>query len=269
MKKAKKEKKYFIHHEDEYDKKIKYALGYDLEKLYKIAVSELGLQQTKRDQIISLYVTICTFLIPISFSISALADFRPFIFLVIGLIGFLLTEVVARYRSYKEVYWITCITITILTGIDKKDLSKEIIQEAFYRCLKKKGKRVISYYGGFNPSNKEEGKINLKNHLKYGWHLKNSAETLLYCLIAGTASLMMGLFVCLAIYNYAGLPLDLSLAIGIPTGLGAGLILFIYFYLVYVRRVLSIYRVLVDGQDKSFNATFEKAWFLFTNERSK
>lgn len=264
----KKSSKPFQRHPKEYDKKIKYSLGYDLEKLYKIAVSELALQQTKRDQIISLYVTICTFLIPISFSIAALADFRPFIFLVLGAIGFVLTEVVARYRHYKEVYWITSITITILTGFDKKDLSKEIIQEAFYRCLEKKGKGVTKAYGSAIQNQTKRKRIHIWNHFKYGWRLKNSAETLLYSLIAGTASLMTGLFVALAIYNYAGLSADLVLAVALPSGLGAAIILFFYFYLVYVKRVFAIYKVLVDGLDSSFNSTFEKAWFLFTNEPS-
>ena len=43
-------------------------LDVDLANLYERAIAELGLQQSKRDQIISLYLAIFSFLIPFALS---------------------------------------------------------------------------------------------------------------------------------------------------------------------------------------------------------
>jgi len=92
--------------------------------------------------------------------------------------------------------------------------------------------------------------------LKYYWSLHDSAETLYYVLetVVASAFIGVGLYLILS-------PIDvvLALAISIPVFI----LFFINFYIEYCKKVLSVYKVLLDGSDKSFNKTFSKAWFMY------
>lgn len=219
--------------------------GIELKDLYKHAHEELSLQQSKRDQIISLYITICSLLLPISFSIEKLANIRGYLFVAIGLIGFLLSGIINRYRVYKEVYWLACISISRLFDYKPEEITKDLVQSIFYDSMVKKGGKVTKCIDG-----------NKFHSLKFYWSLHDSAETLYYVLetVVASAFIGVGLYLILS-------PIDvvLALAISIPVFI----LFFINFYIEYGKKVLSVYKVLLDGSDKSFNKTFSKAWFMY------
>ena len=76
--------------------------GVNLESLYKQCNEQLTLQQTKRDQIIGVYLSVAGFIIPsiLSMKLGMLATAAAFFLLYI--IGDVLCKVVVRYRIYKE-----------------------------------------------------------------------------------------------------------------------------------------------------------------------
>ncbi|HHW22628.1 MAG TPA: hypothetical protein GXX26_07075 [Clostridiaceae bacterium] len=67
-----------------------------LDKTYEICVNELGLQQTKRDQIIAFYIAIISFVIPgiLNMNITEIAKSAGFI----ALIDFLHVVISSRFR---------------------------------------------------------------------------------------------------------------------------------------------------------------------------
>lgn len=124
------------------DKKI--VKNYNWEDLYSHNHSELSLQQTKRDQIISLYMALFTFMIPFAISIDSLEwKFKGMLFIVLGIIGLIFAPVIIRYRIYKEIYWISCKTITQLINYDKDQVNKALVQSIFYKTIKKQAKSSI------------------------------------------------------------------------------------------------------------------------------
>ena len=77
--------------------KLKEKRDYNFEDLYEHAHSELSLQQTKRDQIISLYITLCTLVLPFTLSQSDISfPVKGVLFLVLSLIGFLMASIITR-----------------------------------------------------------------------------------------------------------------------------------------------------------------------------
>ena len=76
-----------------YDKtQKKIVKNYDLKDLYEHTHSELSLQQNKRDQIISIYLALFSFLLPFVISIDGLAwKFKGLLFIFIGIIGLILS----------------------------------------------------------------------------------------------------------------------------------------------------------------------------------
>ena len=135
------------------NKDIKIAKNYDFSNLYEHAHSELSLQQTKRDQIIALYLSICTFLLPFTLSQDSISmPAKGLIFMVIGLIGFLMASIIVRYRVYKEIYWACCQCISQLKTFDVNDIDKETVQALFYQVLKKKSSSSLKF--------KKNGKVN-------------------------------------------------------------------------------------------------------------
>lgn len=214
---------------------------FDLASLYEQTHKELTLQQSKRDQIITLYLSIFSLLIPIAFSVEGFSDLnKGLIFIAVGSIGVIFSVITVRYRIYKEVYWLCCETITCMMNVKSERLNKDIVQSLFYRSLVKKGNNFC-----------KNGKWNSFLYCK-----KNlfSSETLHYLIII----LLTTVFFSLGIFLTSPLKFCIALTISILLGV----ILIILLMISYFHNCIAVYAVLKDGLDKSFNKTFGKAWFL-------
>ena len=235
------------------DTKLKEKQNYDLGGIYEHAHSELSLQQSKRDQIITIYLALCSFLIPFALG-EKILDMRMkgLIFLIVGIVGVLFSYITIRYREYKEVYWLCCQTLTVLLSFRPEEMGKELVQRGFYHCLYMKGKDYLI--------DKKGGKlINRTLYVK-----KNifSSETLHFAIIDLMCSFIVGLGISLIL-----LPLGFW---RIVIGVTAGLILFLYLMWVYFNTCIKVYGCIEKRNDKednarrdaAFNKAFKKAWFL-------
>lgn len=218
---------------------------HDFGKLYERAHDEMSLQQTKRDQIITLYIALFSLLIPFALSLESLDILaKGLIFLTVGIIGLLFTFITIRYRVYKEVYWLCCETITCIANLKEDRLNKESVQNLFYKSLKKKGSKYVT--------NGKRGKKWAS--LKYFNKNIFSSETLHFIIIDLMTAILLGLSAFLIC------PFEIWIKILIAIALG--LIIFIVMLTVYFYYCADVYSVLVDNKDSSFNRTFSKAWFL-------
>lgn len=230
--------------------KMKDHVDIDLDTLYERAFDELGLQQTKRDQIITLYLAIFSFLIPFALSIEMLSwQIKGLIFLAAAIVGILFSLVIIRYRIYKEVYWLCCQSITVLFGIRPEALTKETIQSVYYRTLKKKGKGYCIDTGeGFeSPTLRFSRALYVKKNLF-------SSESIYFFIHSFITALIFAMSV--------GLICPLGILPSAVVGLVSGLLLFVILAAKYFAECIRVYQVLIDGLDSSFNWTFSKAWFL-------
>lgn len=231
--------------------KINTAPQYNLEDIYDHAHSELSLQQSKRDQIITIYLALCSFLLPFALGkdISLSLEMKGLLFLMLGLVGVLFSLSVVRYREYKEVYWLCCQTITVLQSIKAEEIKKQVIQNAFYFCLKKKGEKLLN----------KKGRLNRRKFVKGNM---NSTETLHCVIIVLMAAFISGLGVALL--------LNFLSWIGIIVGAAVGVAVVLCLMRVYFRTLMKIYLLLEDAhsdeekkkKNDTFNSVFKKAWFL-------
>ena len=213
-----------------------------LEKTYELCVSELGLQQTKRDQTIAFYLAIISFVLPTIIKMESAARIASFFALYI--FGILLVQVVVRYRIYKEVYWITCRTITQLYNFKNDKITKELVQHIFYRTLKKNSLTVLV------QDNTDETKVlPWKTYRK----ISNSAETILFEVLVLMSSFLLWVGIFMLVKHGTW---------GIVAASIFTLINFVYWNYYYYKRLTDIYRVIIDHSDESFNAVYSKAWFL-------
>lgn len=212
---------------------------YDLDSIYGKCIDEMTLQQAKRDQIITIFMAMFSFIVPFALSAQQLDTFtKGLVFLAIAIIGFGFSMVIVRYRIYKEAYWICCQAITNLMNFKDDVLDKETIQAVYYRCLKKKGDAYVDY------------KKKKFKHWKFFKKNVFSGETI-HCLIHSfIVSVLFGLGVLLVTGS------------NIVLGIIAGVAVFIWQTYVYFNNLTDIYSVLVDGTSASFNKAFSKAWFL-------
>lgn len=215
-----------------------------LDKTYELCVNELGLQQTKRDQIIAFYIAIISFVIPgiIDMNISEAAKAAGFFALYV--LGYLLTKAVIRYRIYKEVYWMTCRTISQLHAFKTEAISKDLVQHIFYKTLERNMPSIVI----INKRKKDKVRM-----VRTYFRNRNSAETVLFEVLVILASLVLWVGIYIAVpsapYNIVAATM---LAI---TNL-------IYCCSLYCKGLVSVYLAVIDGKDKSFNAAYSKAWFL-------
>lgn len=209
-----------------------------LSLLYDKAYSELGLQQSKRDQLITLYAGIFSFMV----SLVASKENAGILFAATGLIGIILSLIVIRYRVYKEVYWLCCQCITVFFGFEPKQLTKENIQSVFYKALCKRAKGYLVH--------RDDCVIFRK--FKYIKSNLFSAETLYFLLIALLTSVIM------AISAYALFPAAWCL----PAAIAVGLIILLLLLRKYFVECMKIYLVAHQNTDTNFNKVFQKAWFL-------
>ena len=217
-------------------------LDLDLSKLYERSIEELSLQQSKRDQIISLYLAMFSFLIPFALSQENMSLLmKGCIFLVAGIVGVLLGLIIVRYRIYKEAYWLCCQTITVLFGLKPEVLNKDVVQSAYYETLEKKGKNF------YNKKEKFSNFQYVRKNLFSAETLYFMIHTLMTCIILG-----LGMYLALDLTSCARLAVSVGVALAT-----AALMLWKYFF-----DRIKIYRVLKDGLDEDFNHTFKIAWFL-------
>ena len=221
-------------------------LEIDLNAHYERAYAELGLQQTKRDQIITLYLAMFSFLIPFALSMEGLGwKVKGLIFLATAIVGILFSFVIVRYRVYKEVYWLCCQSLTVLHGIRTELLNKETIQQVYYNTIYKKGK-------GFFVTG-AEGKTAFSRKLYVKKNLFSS-ETIYFFIHAFITALIFGLSM--------GLIAETAMGARILLGAGSAAVLFLLLGAEYFSECIKVYAVLIDGEESSFNRTFSKAWFL-------
>ena len=244
----------------------------NFDDLYEHAHSELSLQQSKRDQIITIYLAICSFLIPFALG-EELIDWniKGWIFLAAAVVGFLFSGAVIRYREYKEVYWLTCRVIPLLKNYassPENKISKTIIQQTFYYCIKKKGKKYKCSRGNKTSA----------SFWKYAWGNKFSAETFHFIVIALITSIIAGVGVGIVSFFNFDFNSDVRW-ISILTAIlvGVAVLLFLLYY--YFNSCSRIYKSVLydevntnDNDDKNdikankrkkaFNKAFGKAMFL-------
>ena len=229
---------------------VKDQRNYNLEDIYEHAHSELSLQQSKRDQIITIYLALCSFLLPIALGDSVpTTGWKGLLFVLLGVVGILFSLIVVRYREYKEVYWICCQTLTVLQSFKPEKLDKELIQRTFYYSLKKKGKGFLHEKTG----RLMRGKFVKKN--------LNSSETFHYMIIVLMASFISGLGAALLCLRWG--------LLGIAVGVIVGLAVMVRLMSVYFNTCIKIYKVLEEPEggkeekkDDAFRSVFSKAWFL-------
>lgn len=218
----------------------------DLAKLYEQSCSELALQQEKRDYILKSYILLISIVVPFILSLSD--KITPIqtsaILLSIGLIGYIYSLIIIRYRIYKESYWITCIVLTQLLNLKEDSLTKHNVQALYYLCMKKKwGKYVV------------ESKDGDKHFANWNVFCSNifSAESLLFMVMAFFASIILGLglYIFISYYSFC---VSISIVVTI--------LLFIHLTWLYFKNLKKVFKVLVDNSEESFNFTFSKAWFL-------
>ncbi len=228
------------------DSMMKESLDINWEALYERAYAELGLQQTKRDQIITLYLAMFYFLVPFALSLSGFEwRVKGFMFLAATIIGVLFSFIIIRYRVYKEVYWLCCQSLTVMFGIEPRALKKGVIQTVFHDVLCKKGKSFCK--------TDEDGNYHLDSLL---YVKKNvfSAESIYFFIHVFITALTLGLSLALII--------ETTVYIRICVGVLAGLILFVLLSILYFQHCIKVYGVLKDGKNSSLNYAFSKAWFL-------
>lgn len=217
---------------------------FKLEKTYELCVNELGLQQSKRDQIIAFYIAIVSFVLPAIIEMKLNMYAKASGFFALFILGFMLMKVVVRYRIYKEVYWITCRTISQLYNFRQDKITKTLVQHIFYTTMDKNRHTIIQF---------KKGTKNKISHFASFKRILNSAETTIYEVLV----LMSTLVLWISIYIF----FQYSITALIVASLIA-VINYIYSNIFYYKNLTKIYAVMLDGEDKSFNATYEKAWFL-------
>ena len=233
--------------------KLKENKDYDLGKIYEQAHSELSLQQSKRDQIITIYLALCSFLLPFALGEEMIPIvMKGLLFIIVGIVGMLFSFITVRYREYKEAYWLCCQTITVLLSFKSEELDKSTVQRAFYHCLRKKGKKYLV---------EKKGELRFKKLLYVKKNLFSS-ETMHFIIIALMCSFISALGV--------GLMLSTLDVIGVIVAVAVGLMVFAYLLSVFFKTCIKIYCTLEtrnkEGDERrrnvAFNKVFSKAWFL-------
>lgn len=220
---------------------FKEAPKFDINAMYERVFEELMLQQSKRDQLITIYLAAFAFIVPSLLTAQSISwTVNGIIFTGLGVIGFLFALIIVRYRKYKEVYWICCRTLTVMMDMDEDNWTKDNIQRVFFNCQLKKVKKYIK------NSKFQTFKFVRKNLF--------SGETLYLVIHAIIAGSVLGLGV--------GILVPLGMQLKLLIGAAAGLALLILAMWIYFGTLVKTYRDCVDRCDDSFNYTYNDAWFL-------
>lgn len=235
------------------DSEKRQYLDLDLDAHYERAFSELGLQQTKRDQLITLYLAMFSFLIPFALSMEGVSlQIKGLIFLVAAVVGILFALIIIRYRIYKEVYWLCCQCLTVLHNIQPEKLNKEMVQRVYYHSLKKKGKSFM-----VERKQTEGDKQVVKRYFSNAKYVEKnlfSSESIYFFIHCLLTVLIFGLSI--------GLILPGNVIARVAVSVLLGTFLFFLLSAKYFSECVKVYGVMADDSDEVFNATFSKAWFL-------
>ncbi len=216
----------------------------DLNSCYEQTVAELGLQQTKRDQIIAFYLTILSFVIPSVISLEISNAPKAVAFEAMYVIGIIFSHVILRYRIYKEVYWIACRVIAKMHRLSPENRTKKNIYILFYNVMKE-NHSVVVY---------KNNKVSILSSMK---KQINSAETLLYETPALFASFVGAIGGYYAFTENA----IVGVAIWCVVVLAFGKINY-----AYTAGLLKLYAALDEENEeeklRKLESTFEKAWML-------
>lgn len=248
------------------------ADGVNLESLYSQCNAELTLQQSKRDQIIAVYISVAGFIIPSILGLGLGLLPMAAAFFLMFVIGDTLCKVVVRYRVYKEVYWITSRTIAALFRVEDSRINKHLVQKIFADNIRRGCGSVIAIRDTWKD---KVGKAALESPVAYddavdrratAKKIANSAETQLYKLMAlmSAATLALAVF-CVAKELLALLPMldpTLQLAAAILLAAVGGVLAFVKEKNFYIQKLTDVYAYCFDGARASFNAAYAKAWFL-------
>lgn len=223
-----------------------------LDSCYEQTVAELGLQQSKRDQIIAFYLTILGFVIPSVVSLEVGDSPKALAFLAMYVIGSIFCHVILRYRIYKEVYWIACRVISQMCNIKPDCRTKKNIYILFYNALDNNKSSIVQY------APKRPGDSTCKRSLFRSFKRQlNSAETLLYETLAFFSGFVgaIGGYYAWCVSRILGVAIWLMIAY-----------MFIRINYKYVTRLMALYNC-IDEQDadkklEQMEATFAKAWML-------
>lgn len=220
---------------------FKEAPKFDINAMYERVFEELMLQQSKRDQLITIYLAAFAFIVPSLLTAQSISwTVNGIIFTGLGVIGFLFALIIVRYRKYKEVYWICCRTLTVMMDMHEDNWTKDNIQRVFFNCQLKKVKKYIK------NSKFQTFKFVRKNLF--------SGETLYLVIHAIIAGSVLGLGV--------GILVPLGMQLKLLIGAAAGVALLILAMWIYFGTLIKTYHDCVDRCDDSFNYTYNDAWFL-------
>ncbi|MBO5743002.1 MAG: hypothetical protein J6R68_01810 [Clostridia bacterium] len=216
---------------------------FDINMMYERVFEELTLQQSKRDQLITIYLAAIAFVVPALLKeTNNNWSLNGYIFMALGLIGFLFALIIIRYRKYKEVYWICCRTLNVMMDIDKSLWNKEMIQKIFFNCMMKKiGKKYIT------PDNKFRNILYIRKNFFSG-------ETLYLVIHAIISGMIFGLG--------SGMVLPFGMSLNTILGAICGLMVFGFAVGIYYGTLIKLYRVCIVKNDTAFNYAFGDAWFL-------
>jgi hypothetical protein len=217
--------------------------NFPLEHLYTLCVQEIGLQQSKRDQIIAFYLALMGLIIPNILKLSIDIFLKGFTLLILFVLGLMLISTLIRYRVYKESYWITSRTLLQLYNIKPSDISKEIVQLIFLKTLEKNHSSVIGLNKKQKPSLMKTYKKNSK-----------SAEFIMFHVLVLIVSLILSISVYLFLDEYTYLQITLSFLAFIGN--------FLYCGLQFIKALMSNYKCIDSYNDEDFNSVYSKAWFL-------
>ncbi len=225
---------------------------FDFETLYQHTHDELTLQQSKRDQIITVYLAIISFVIPFVLSLSSVTEIvKGLLFLSLAVIGFLFGIIVIRYRIYKECYWLGCQALTQLTNYDADKIDKTLIQHYFYNALYKKYHKYVDF---------DRQKIHWFTLFRRSFF---SAETLYFTVL----SFVVTIIAVLGVIYLAGTGI-----LGICLSIATGLLVLVALHFLYIKNLCKVFATLkyhnafgenVDRiANNLFNSTFSKSWTL-------
>ena len=203
------------------------------------------------DTLIPLYIALFSFIVPFTLSLKSqdiTLSGKGLLFIVVAVIGYLIATIIIRYRIYKEVYWLSCQCISCLKNYREDAIDKNLVQGIFYRTMEKKGRSFVKAKSETGEKRKVNWSLFVRKNLF-------SAETSYFIIHSILTSIIGGLGVALAVHQRLS---GYSYLIGTAVGLVLmGILMARYFVKLY-----SVYRVLVDHRDDSFNETFSKAWHL-------
>ena len=224
---------------------------FDITAMYERTFDEMSLQQTKRDQLITIYLAAFAFILPSLLSAEKISwVIKGWVFIGLAIIGILFSLIIIRYRIYKESYWLCLRTLTVMMDVDQKYWTKANIQGIYYKCIKKKGK---SY-------NNKDGKF---SNFQFFRKNINSAETLYLIINAFITACVCGLGI--------GVLLEVTDTQRLKYGILGGLFVFLLISFEYFKSLKKLYNICIEDFNDYFNESFKNVWFLhfFTDEKTK